>query len=141
MSKVLTGEALYAERDLQRAATAKNHYQGSYRRVLCICSAGLLRSPTAALVLSQPPYNFNTRAAGIEDIFALIPADAVLLSWADEVVCMTEDQAPRLRKMLNEQGSRAPVICLGIPDQFPYRDPTLMRMIAESYEQQRRERD
>lgn len=49
---------------MNRIANASNKFQGSYKRVLCVCSAGLLRSPTAALVLSKDPYNFNTRACG-----------------------------------------------------------------------------
>ena len=30
-----------------------------HRRVLCVCSAGMLRSATMAWVLSNSPYNFN----------------------------------------------------------------------------------
>ena len=56
---------------MNRLANSSNRYQGEYKRVLCVCSAGLLRSPTAALVLSQEPYNFNTRAAGLDEAFAL----------------------------------------------------------------------
>lgn len=35
---------------------ARNSYQGDYRKVLCVCAGGRLRSPTAAVVLSQAPY-------------------------------------------------------------------------------------
>ena len=41
-----------------------NEYQGDYKRVLTVCSANMLRSPTIAHVLSAEPYNFNTRSAG-----------------------------------------------------------------------------
>ena len=44
---------------MNRLANTQNKYQGKYKKVLCVCSAGLLRSPTAALVLSQEPFNFN----------------------------------------------------------------------------------
>ena len=73
---------------MNRLANSSNRWQGKYKRVLCICSAGLLRSPTAAFVLSQEPYNYNTRAAGLTKEFALIPVDEVLLNWAQEVVCI-----------------------------------------------------
>lgn len=76
---------------MNRIANSTNQFQGSYKRVLCVCSAGLLRSPTTALVLSQPPYNYNTRAAGLTKEFALVPVDPVLLHWADEVVCMNSE--------------------------------------------------
>lgn len=77
---------------MNRKWNSHNEYQGKHKRVLCVCSAGLLRSPTAAWVLSNPPYNFNTRAAGIDVGHALIPVDDVLIEWADEIVCMDEYQ-------------------------------------------------
>ena len=64
---------------MNRMSTVHNRYQGDYKRVLCVCSAGLLRSPTAALVLAQDPYNYNTRAVGVTQDFALVPVDRVLL--------------------------------------------------------------
>lgn len=116
---------------MNRSANSQNPYQGRFKKVLCVCSAGLLRSPTAAVVLSQEPYNFNTRAAGLVSDFALIPVDKVLLSWADEVVCMTPDQGDTLKTMVSEDQT---LICLDIPDQFPYRDPDLMKLIRERYD-------
>lgn len=67
-----------------RIFNSGNPNQGDYKRMLCVCSAGLLRSPTTAYVLSQAPYNYNTRAAGLVADFALIPVDEVLLRWAEE---------------------------------------------------------
>lgn len=119
-----------SEHLMNRLATAKNPYQGKTKKVLCVCSAGLLRSPTAAVVLSQEPFNFNTRAAGIEKEFALIPVDQVLLTWADEVVCMTKPQAEKLVSIA-PQGTH--IITLNIPDHFEYRDPELMSLIKERY--------
>lgn len=114
---------------MNRLANCHNPYQGLNKRVLCVCSAGLLRSPTAAFVLSQKPYNFNTRAAGLVQDFALIPVDKVLLEWADEIVCMTEEQAGELGGLTNK-----PIFCLGIEDNFGYRDPELMKLIANKYD-------
>ena len=113
---------------MNRLCNAKNQFQGPFKRVLCICSAGLLRSPTAALVLSQEPFNFNTRAAGIEDDFALVVVDDVLLEWADQIVCMQPDQKVRLEAMTDK-----PVFCLDIKDSFRYRDSILMDMIKDKY--------
>ena len=121
---------------MNRLANANNKYQGSYKRVLCVCSAGLLRSPTAALVLSQEPYNFNTRAAGLEPEFALVPVDRVLLEWADEIVTMTSEQAQGVRALLEED---KPIVVLGIDDNFRYRDPELMNLIRESYDKHTKE--
>lgn len=118
---------------MNRLGFVKNPYQGKYKKVLCVCSAGLLRSPTAAVVLSQPPYNFNTRAAGIETEFALIPVDQVLIAWADEIVCMNASNALRLREKFGKQVEGKKVITLNIPDNFEYRDPELVRLIEERY--------
>jgi predicted protein tyrosine phosphatase len=119
---------------VSRAANAVNPYQGKYRRVLCVCSAGLLRSATAAWVLSQEPFNFNTRSVGVEETYALIPIDPVLLTWADEVVCMTHEHALRIEALMKEHSIEKQIVILGIPDDFGYRDPTLVRRIKESYD-------
>lgn len=120
---------------MNRLGNCQNRYQNfnKHKRVLCVCSAGLLRSPTAALVLSQEPWNYNTRAVGLTPEFALIPLDQVLLEWADEVVCMTEDQADAVRDMYTQLELTALVTCLNVPDNFGYRDPELMRLISERY--------
>lgn len=114
---------------MNRMANCRNEFQGEAMRVLCVCSAGLLRSPTAAVVLSQEPYNYNTRAAGLTPEFALIPVDHVLLNWADVIVCMSADQARELSQM----APGTTVVNLDIPDQYAYRDPELMRMIAAQF--------
>jgi predicted protein tyrosine phosphatase len=114
--------------EINRTFNAKNPFQGSYKKVLCVCSAGLMRSPTAALILSQEPYNYNTRAAGLVKEYALIYADDVLLGWCDEVVCMTTDQENELKAR-----TKKPVICLNIPDIYPYRDSALIERIKATY--------
>ena len=120
---------------MNRLGNSSNSFQGKFKRVLCVCSAGLLRSPTAAVVLSQAPYNFNTRAAGIVEDFALIPVDQVLLAWADEVVCMTPEQKDDIAGKLKAAGRPdTNIICLDIEDSFAYRDPKLMKMIRTKYD-------
>ena len=69
-----------------RLYNVSNPYQGTRKRVLAVCSAGLLRSPTIAWILSNEPFGFNTRACGISEEYALIPIDKALLRWADEIV-------------------------------------------------------
>jgi len=116
--------------ELNRKFNAGNPYQGKYKRILCVCSAGLLRSPTAAWVLSNEPYNYNTRAAGLDIGHALIPVDDVLLEWADEIVCMDEYQ----QKVLQYK-TKKPVYNLGISDNFEYRDKGLCKMIQIHYDE------
>lgn len=119
---------------MNRLGNCKNPFQGSYKKVLCVCSAGLLRSPTAALVLSQEPFNFNTRAAGISNEYALILVDQVLISWADEIVVMTKEQRHKIEVLLHKMGIPKSVVCLDIPDNFAYRDAELQKLIAGNYQ-------
>ncbi len=114
---------------MNRLANCHNRFQGPFRRVLCVCSAGLLRSPTAAIVLSGAPFNFNTRAAGVVSEYALVPVDDALIEWADEIVCMEPTHSRRLKDMAPGKM----ITCLDIEDRYPYRNPELMRLIAEKY--------
>jgi len=100
----------------------KNPYQGSMNRVLCVCSAGLLRSPTIAWVLSN--HDYNTRAVGIHD-YALIPIDEVLIEWADQIVCADKDIQDHLITTYKLENT----INLGIPDSYGFRDPDLVNII------------
>ena len=106
---------------------AGNKFQTDVKKVLCVCSAGLLRSPTMAVVLSQEPYNYNTRAAGISKEYALIVVDDVLLHWADEVVVAEQWMADELADC------GRPIQCLSLPDEYEYRNPKLVQLIKERY--------
>jgi predicted protein tyrosine phosphatase len=116
--------------DMNRTWNAKNPFQGKFKRVLCICSAGLLRSPTVAWVLSNEPYNFNTRAVGIDEGIALIKLDDTLLEWADEILCMDEYQTLKVKER-----TKKPVFNLRIGDNFEYRDKGLIHIIKLRYEE------
>jgi predicted protein tyrosine phosphatase len=117
---------------MNRLGNVQNPYQGTRKKVLCVCSAGLLRSPTAAFVLSYV-FDCNTRAAGITPEFALIPVDRVLLTWADEIVCMDAKQERQLAEMLMEFNMKKTILNLEIPDAFAYRDPVLIDTIIHNY--------
>lgn len=109
-----------------------NPYQGEFKRVLCVCSGGVLRSPTTAWILSNLPYNYNTRSCGTED-YALVKLDEALLEWADEIVVMTKEHGNKVKRALN--GDTTPVVCLDIPDNFAYRDEKLQELIRKAYEE------
>jgi predicted protein tyrosine phosphatase len=88
-----------------------------------------------AVVLSQEPYNYNTRAAGLSKEYALIPVDEVLLHWADEIVCAESWMAQEIEGMLTTFGlQHKDLIALDIPDQYEYRHPELIKMIKEKYD-------
>ncbi len=119
--------------EFNRIANVNNRFQGKYKRVLCVCSAGLLRSPTAALVLSSAPFNFNTRAVGCVSEYALIPVDRVLLSWADEIVCMENSHVTVIQNLMEEYQVDTKIVLLNILDSFEYRNEELQELIKERY--------
>ena len=110
-----------------------NNFQGDYKRVLTVCSANMLRSPTIALVLSMDPYNFNTRSAGVAG-FALIPVTDELLFWADEIVCADTEHATAINAKLMSLNLDKPIVNLRIPDNYEYRNPDLIEMIKRRYD-------
>ena len=113
-----------------RLHNCTNPHQGVTKKVLCVCSAGLLRSPTAAVVLNRE-YDYNTRACGVDKGHALIPIDDVLCEWADEVVVMEKWMADYV-----DQGFQNKVKVLGVPDRFAYMDPLLQKAILDAYKLQ-----
>jgi predicted protein tyrosine phosphatase len=94
----------------------------------------MLRSPTIAHILSAAPYYFNTRSAGTEP-YALIPVTEDLLMWADEIVCADTEHAMWIRNKMMTWMLDKPIVDLQIPDIYEYRNPELIEMIKDRYEQ------
>ncbi len=111
-----------------RLHNCTNPNQGDMLRTLVVCSAGLLRSPTLAWILSNPPFNHNTRAAGSVRNFALVHADDVLLTWADLVVFVSWENHHDTKIFFPEELAQKMVIVLDIPDEFRTRDPKLVEI-------------
>ena len=121
-----------------RLANSQNPYQTDAKKVLCLCSAGLLRSPTAANVLHRE-YGYNTRAAGVSEDYALIPVDDVLLEWADEIVCVEPSVFGKLEYWLKTNSEHdsvkvfAKVITLQVPDIYSFMEQDLQEAIYDQY--------
>ena len=109
-----------------------NQFQGDYKRVLTVCSAGILRSATAAHVLCQRPFNFNTRNVGTAP-YALIPLTDDLILWADEVVCMENEHKNYVMGKMMDMDLYKPIFVLDIEDIYEYRNPKLVKLIKERY--------
>jgi len=110
---------------------AMNPYQGKTKRILCVCSAGLLRSPTIAKYLTGK--GFNTRACGTSQDFALIPISQALVMWADEIHVVKEQEHVIL-DILIAGNLRPKVVVLDIPDNYGTFDPELTLIIKDFYE-------
>jgi len=104
-------------------------------RVLTVCSAGLLRSPTIARVLIRDFDNVNPRPVGTSSEYALVPLDMVHLKWAHLIIC-ANDEVMRfveaaLEAALEECKLERKVVHFNIPDMFNFADPELERIIRE----------
>lgn len=104
--------------NINRLHNLKNPYQGDRIKTLCVCSAGLLRSPTLAHILTQEPYNRNTRAVGTSKEYALIPLEPYHLLWADEIICVDMDTANNIDIYQIGPNIDDKMFILNIPDQY-----------------------
>lgn len=123
-----------------RRSVINNGYQGHHKKVLCVCSAGVLRSPTLAVILAAEPFNFNTRAVGCNPEYALIPLDAGLVLWADEIVVMDEFHQHAVNEIQHQLAADSDgmfdftyrkVHNFHVEDDYGYRDPELVRILTE----------
>jgi predicted protein tyrosine phosphatase len=123
---------IYFRKTTVRYGVHSNQFQGDYKRVLTVCSAGILRSATAAHVLCQRPFNFNTRNVGTAS-YALIPLTDDLILWADEVVCMENEHKNAVYNKMMSMDLYKPTFVLDIEDIYEYRNPKLVKLIKERY--------
>lgn len=117
---------------MNQLANTHNRYQGAYKKVLFVCSAGLLRSATAAHVFSAEPYNFNTRTAGVAIEYALNPVNEALLEWADHIFLMEDVHFQQLQELFGDnliEEYTKKMTVLNVPDNFAYRDERLVKIL------------
>jgi predicted protein tyrosine phosphatase len=107
-----------------------NRYQGDAVKALFVCSAGILRSPTAALHFAKTK-GWNTRAVGDNQEFALIPVSEALMRWADIIFVMTADQRFHLKTDFGESLNEK-VFILNIEDNFGFMEPDLVKYLDAS---------
>ncbi len=116
------------------SAPYDNHSQGSTKRVLFVCSAGLLRSATAATIASQ--MGMNARNCGSEN-YALIPLSVNLIMWAKNGIYFVNEYNylsaldsfmfdPECHRLIKERA-----VVWDIEDDFNYMDPHLVKTITE----------
>jgi predicted protein tyrosine phosphatase len=126
------------EYDPIRIGNVHNAHQNfaEYPRTLCVCTGGLLRSPTLAWLLSNPPYNRNTRAAGSAPEHSLVIVDEVLIEWADELVFVNPENAAKVAAQFFaanfKLGRGKKCYVLDVPDHYGYRDPRLVTLLERA---------
>jgi predicted protein tyrosine phosphatase len=101
--------------------------------LLFVCSQNKLRSPTAESVFSDVA-NVNVRSAGLNNN-AEIPLGIEDVVWADCIFVMEQAQKKKLRTHFKEHLKEQRVICLGIPDDYEYMEPALIKLFKQKVPQ------
>lgn len=110
-----------------------NASQGETKKVLTVCSAGLLRSATLQNMLIKE-YGYNVRNCGTVESYALIPISEALIKWADEIVFVNEENYRDVYNDLKQFNLLDKCYVLDIPDIYNFNDPELVRICKEQYE-------
>ena len=111
-----------------------NSAQGEAKRVLTVCSASLLRSPTIANYLHLT-YGYNTRSCGTSKEYALIPISEALITWADLIVFANVENYQQLdqeeKDCIAENGTE--VLILDLDDVHEWNSKELVDSIAYQF--------
>ena len=112
-----------------------NESQGNIKKVLCVCSAGLLRSATLQNMLIKK-YGYNVRNCGTEESYALIPISEALLLWADEIVFVNKSNYRSVALDLEEMKiPEDKIFVLNIPDIYNFNNPKLVEICKQQYKE------
>lgn len=116
-----------------QAFNIHNSYQGNTKKVLCVCSAGLLRSATLQNFLIRE-YGYNVRNCGTEESYALIPISEALIKWADEIVFVNKENYINVKWYIEEWELIDKCFILDIPDMYEFNNQELVKICKEQYE-------
>jgi predicted protein tyrosine phosphatase len=95
--------------------------------VLFICGKNQWRSPTAEQIFAEHP-GIACASAGLSHD-AEVPLSAELLEWADLIFVMEKEHKAKLSARFKEYLGGKRVVCLGIPDNFRFMDPALVKIL------------
>lgn len=109
-----------------------NEFQGSTKKVLTVCSAGLLRSATLQNFLIKE-YGYNVRNCGTVESYALIPISEALVEWADEIIFVNKENFNMVKADLTKLQVLDKCYVLDIPDMYMFNDPKLIEICKEQY--------
>jgi predicted protein tyrosine phosphatase len=111
----------------------KSSYEGQTPKWLFCCSAGLLRSPTAARI-AQEILGYNTRSCGIHN-WALVPFTLDLATWADQIVFVEQTLYQDIEHAYTRAGLWTQIqdksTYWNIPDRYEYMHPELVEIVKQ----------
>lgn len=96
-------------------------------RVLFICSQNRMRSPTAEQVFARHP-GIECASAGLNR-GADNPLTPELVEWAELIFVMERHHKMELSVRFKRHLGGKRIICLDIPDNYPYMDPALIALL------------
>jgi predicted protein tyrosine phosphatase len=96
-------------------------------KVLFVCDANRLRSPTAEAVFRSHT-RLEVKSAGLARE-ATVPLTADLLEWADLIFVMEKRQRNIIHSRFSDIYARKRIVCLYIPDEFEFMDPDLVSIL------------
>ncbi|MEL6877110.1 MAG: phosphotyrosine protein phosphatase [Pseudomonadota bacterium] len=99
----------------------------AHRHYLFVCSQNKLRSPTAEHAFAEYP-GIITMSAGTNR-GAENPLTDELVEWADVIFAMERQHRSKLQKTHRRALKGKRVIVLDIPDEFPFMDPELVKLV------------
>ena len=97
------------------------------KNVLFVCSQNRLRSPTAEQVFADRE-GVEVLSAGLDNSCGN-PVTPELVEWADIIFVMEQSHRNKLGKRFRASLSSQRVIVLGIPDDYEFMDPDLVRLL------------
>lgn len=104
-------------------------HTASPKRVLFICRLNRFRSATAERIFSKRA-DLDVRSAGTATD-ARVRVNHRMLEWADVIFTMDPSQLESMRRMFPLHPALKRVICLNIPDEFVFLQPSLVELLRE----------
>jgi len=97
------------------------------KHILFVCSQNRLRSPTAEQVFSTYP-GIECMSAGTNHD-ADNPLTPELIEWADIIFAMENMHRNKITAKFKKHLNKQRIICLGIPDDYDFMDPGLVKLL------------
>ncbi len=99
------------------------------QKVLFVCNANRLRSPTAERIFRGRP-GLEVKSAGV-DSNASVGVSRDLMEWADIIFVMEKRQRNIIHKNFKDMYERKRIVCLYIPDEYDFMHPDLIELLLE----------
>ena len=114
-----------------RDGVVRNPYQGTDKKVVFVCSMGILRSATGARLYA---HKYNTRSAGTYND-ALIQLSPTLVAWADEIVFVNDRNYQMFKNSIDpDLLAGLNIKVLDIPDVYEHMHPEMIEEFRKQYE-------